>query len=273
MATYAIGDLQGCFAPLEALLASVRFDPARDRAWFVGDLVNRGPESLRCLRFVKSLGEAAVTVLGNHDLHLVCMAEGIQKRRPRDTLEDVLGAPDRDELVGWLRYRPLFHAEGSYAMVHAGLLPAWTVEQAGELAREVEAALRGPDYRAFLERMYGDRPDEWREDLAGVDRLRVIVNAMTRLRVCDAGGRMVMRFKGEPGEANEGWTPWFDVPGRRSADHAIVCGHWSALGLEIRPDLLSLDSGCVWGRALTAVRLEDRRVFQVGCPPVQGRED
>ncbi|HET9653095.1 MAG TPA: symmetrical bis(5'-nucleosyl)-tetraphosphatase [Usitatibacter sp.] len=273
MATYAIGDLQGCFAPLESLLASMAFHPARDRAWFVGDLVNRGPESLRCLRFVKSLGDAAVTVLGNHDLHLVCMAEGIQPRRPRDTLDEVLAAPDRDELVDWLRRRPLFHAEGDHALVHAGLLPEWSVPRALDLAHEVEAALRAPDYRAFLERMYGDEPHRWDDRLEGVERLRVIVNAMTRLRVCDASGAMVLRFKGEPGEANEGWTPWFDVPGRRSGGHTVVCGHWSALGLEIRPDLLSLDSGCVWGRCLTAVRLEDRRVFQADCPPGQGRED
>ena len=272
MATYAIGDLQGCYEPLERVLAEVRFDPARDRAWFVGDLVNRGPDSLRCLRFVKSLGEAAVTVLGNHDLHLVCMAEGIQPRRPRDTLDDVLAAPDREELVRWLRHRPLFHAEGRHALVHAGLLPQWTVARARELAHEVEEALRGPGYRAFLERLYGDRPDAWSDDLEGIDRLRVIVNSMTRLRVCDSRGAMVLRFTGEPGEANEGWTPWFDTPGRRSADHAIVCGHWSALGLEIRPDLLSLDSGCVWGRCLTAVRLEDRRVFQADCPPGQDPE-
>lgn len=272
MATYAIGDLQGCFAPLESLLSDVGFDAARDRAWFVGDLVNRGPDSLRCLRFVKSLGDAAITVLGNHDLHLVCMAEGIQPSRPRDTLDEVLAAPDRDELVAWLRHRPLFHAEGSHALVHAGLLPEWTVGRALELAQEVEAALRAPDYRGFLERMYGDEPHAWDEALQGIERLRVIVNAMTRLRVCDASGAMVLRFKGEPGEANEGWIPWFDVPGRRSAGHTIVCGHWSALGLEIRPGLMSLDSGCVWGRSLTAVRLEDRRVFQVPCPADPGRE-
>ena len=273
MATYAIGDLQGCFGPLERVLGAARFDPARDRAWFVGDLVNRGPESLKCLRFVRSLGDAAVAVLGNHDLHLVCVAEGIQPLRPRDTLEDILDAPDRDELVEWLRHRPLFHAEGGFALVHAGLLPQWSVKRAGELAREVEAALQAPDHRGFLERMYGDKPDNWDEDLRGIDRLRVIVNAMTRMRVCDERGAMALKFKGEPDEAHEGLTPWFDMPGRRSADHVMVCGHWSALGLEIRPDLLSLDSGCVWGRCLTAVRLEDRRVFQADCPRGSGPED
>ena len=273
MATYAIGDLQGCYEPLERVLETARFDPARDRAWFVGDLVNRGPDSLRCLRFVKGLGDAAVTVLGNHDLHLVCVAEGIQERRRRDTMEDVLAAPDRDDLVTWLRTRPLFHVEGHHALVHAGLLPGWTVARARELAGEVESRLRGPDYRSFLASMYGDKPVAWSEDLEGIDRLRVIVNAMTRLRVCDAQGAMVLGFKGEPGELRKGCTPWFDVPGRKSASHALVCGHWSALGLELRPDLLSLDSGCVWGRCLTAVRLEDRRVFQADCPPAQGAED
>lgn len=273
MATYAIGDLQGCFEPLERLLDQVGFDPSSDRAWFVGDLVNRGPDSLRCLRFVKSLGDAAVTVLGNHDLHLVCVAEGVERRRPRDTLEDVLEAPDRDELVQWLRHRPLFHAEGTHALVHAGLLPQWSVPRAAELAAEVEAALRADGYRAFLERMYGDKPDAWDDALEGIERLRVIVNAMTRLRVCDANGAMVLKFKGEPDEASDGWTPWFDVPGRLSADHVMVCGHWSALGLEVRPDLLSLDSGCVWGRCLTAARLEDRRVFQADCPQAPGPGD
>ena len=273
MATYAIGDLQGCYAPLEALLHEISFDAARDRLWFVGDLVNRGPDSLRCLRFVKGLGEAAAVVLGNHDLHLVCVAEGVEKRRKRDTLDEVLAAPDRDELVAWLRHRPLMHAADGFAMVHAGLLPQWTVGEARALAAEVQARLRGPEYRGFLERMYGDQPDRWRDDLRGIDRLRVIVNAMTRLRVCDRDGRMALDFKGEPGDTQGERVPWFDMPGRRSRDHAIVCGHWSALGLALRPDLLSLDSGCVWGRALTAVRLEDRQVFQVACPGPAGPEE
>jgi bis(5'-nucleosyl)-tetraphosphatase (symmetrical) len=273
MATYAIGDLQGCFEPLERLLKSIAFDAARDRLWFVGDLVNRGPDSLACLRFVRGLGDAAVCVLGNHDLHLICVAEGVERTRKRDTLDDVLAAPDRAALLEWLRQRPLMHVEGTHALVHAGLVPEWTVARARELAGEVEARLRAPDYRDFLARMYGDEPDRWDDGLAGVERLRVIVNAMTRLRVCDASGAMVMGFKGEPGEASDAWTPWFDMPGRRSRDHALVCGHWSALGLCLRPDLLSLDSGCVWGRGLTAVRLEDRALFQVHCPPNPGQED
>ena len=246
MATYAVGDLQGCFEPLERLLASIAFDRSRDRLWFVGDLVNRGPDSLACLRFVRSLGDAAVSVIGNHDFHLLCVAEGVEPRKKRDTLDEVLAAPDRAELLAWLRTRPLMHVEGDFALVHAGLLPQWTVPQARALASEVESELRGSRYREFLARLYGDEPDRWSEELAGMDRLRVIVNAMTRLRVCDASGAMRLEFKGEPGEATEdGWTPWFDMPARRSIDHAIVCGHWSALGVCTRPDLLSLDSGDV----------------------------
>ena len=239
----------------------------------MGDLVNRGPDSLACLRYVKSLGEAAVTVFGNHDFHLLCVAEGIEKRRKRDTLDDILAAPDRDELLAWLRHRPLMHAEAGFVLVHAGLLPQWTVERARGLAGEVEARLRGPDYRGFLERMYGDRPDRWSDDLEGIERLRVIVNAMTRLRVCSADGAMVLDFKGEPGDAREGWIPWFDMPGRKSRDHTVVFGHWSALGLELRADILGLDSGCVWGRSLSAIRLSDRRLFQQACADSGGRED
>ena len=272
MADYAIGDLQGCFAPLEELLDAIAFDRAHDRAWFVGDLVNRGPDSLACLRFVKGLGEAATTVLGNHDLHLLCVAHGVERKRARDTLDAVLAAPDRDELLAWLRTRPLFHVEGPYAMVHAGLLPEWSVARAAALAREVEAVLSGPGYLDFLSRLYGDKPRRWDEGLEGMDRLRVIVNAMTRLRVCDASGAMALDFKGEPGESHQGWMPWFDVPRRASATHAIVCGHWSALGLRVDANLLSLDSGCVWGRALSAVRLSDRRVYQVRCPPPDSPE-
>jgi len=244
----------------------VRFDPGRDTLWFVGDLVNRGPESLECLRFVRSLGERAIAVLGNHDLHLVCVAEGAEKSRKRDTLEAVLRAPDLDELLAWIRHRPLMHAQDGFALVHAGLLPEWSVPKALALAGEVEAALQGKGYRRLLERMYGDEPDRWDEGLEGHDRLRAIINAMTRLRMLRPDGAMALKFKGEPGEAAAGLTPWFDAPRRASRDHAIVCGHWSALGLQVRPDLLSIDSGCVWGRSLTAVRLEDRAVTSVPCP-------
>lgn len=232
--------------------------------------MNRGPESAKCLRFVRSLGDAAISVFGNHDFHLLCVAEGVEKRRKRDTLEDVLEAPDREELLEWLRHRPLMHVEGRFVLVHAGLLPEWTVSRARELASEVEARLARSDYRKFLAKMYGDEPDRWDDGLRGPDRLRVIVNAMTRLRVCRPDGRMALEFKAEPGEAHEGLTPWFDMPRRASCDHTVVAGHWSALGVVTRDDLYSLDSGCVWGRALTAVRLEDRRLFQVSCPAPGG---
>jgi bis(5'-nucleosyl)-tetraphosphatase (symmetrical) len=238
----------------------------------VGDLVNRGPQSLECLRFVKSLGERAVTVLGNHDLHLLCVAEGAEAPRKRDTLEAVLEAPDREELFAWLRTRPLMHAEGEFAMVHAALLPEWSVAKARSLGAEVEAALRGPGRTDFLRQMYGDQPARWNEQLRGVERLRVIVNAMTRLRVLDEAGAMVLSFKGEPGEARDRWIPWFDAPGRASRDHTLVFGHWSALGRTVRGDILALDSGCVWGRSLTAVRLEDRAIYAVDCPKAPGRE-
>lgn len=265
MAVYAIGDVQGCFPALERLLDEIRFDAARDRLWFVGDLVNRGPQSAAVLRFVKSLGDGAVTVLGNHDIHLFAYVAGYGKKRSDDSFGDVLAAPDRDALLEWLRVRPMMHVEGGYAMVHAGLLPGWSVERARELAAEVEAAFRAPDYRTFLAGLYGSQPDRWDDGLRGVDRLRVVVNAMTRMRFVNAQGVMDFRVKGEVEKAPQGYVPWFDAPGRASVDMPVVCGHWSALGLLIRPDLLALDSGCVWGGRLTAVRLEDRSVFQVTC--------
>jgi bis(5'-nucleosyl)-tetraphosphatase (symmetrical) len=273
MAIYAIGDLQGCLEPLERLVDSIAFDPARDRLWFVGDLVNRGPDSLGCLRFVKSLGSSAVAVMGNHDFHLLCVAEGIQKSRRRDTLEGVLAAPDRDELLDWLRYRPLMHVEGAFAIVHAGLVPEWSIARARELAGEVETVLRGPRWRQFLTHLYGNEPSRWDDSLAGQDRLRAIVNAMTRLRVCRRDGEMDLSFGGEPGEKHANRMPWFDMPGRASATHTIVCGHWSVLGLRMGETVLNLDSGCIWGRVLTAVRLGDRRLFQVPCPVTEGPED
>ncbi len=235
--------------------------------------MNRGPQSLQCLRYVKSLGAAAVTVFGNHDFHLLCIAEGIEPKKKRDTLDDVLDAPDREELLEWLRHRPLMHVQDRFALVHAGLLPEWSVAQARALAGEVEAMLRGEGYRGFLARMYGDEPRRWSDELRGIERLRVVVNAMTRMRVLDPGATMVLSFKGEPGDAREDWIPWFDFPSRASRDHTVIFGHWSALGLLMRPDAVGLDSGCVWGRSLSAVRLGDRRLFSVECPPAAGLED
>ncbi len=269
MATYAIGDVQGCAGTLRELLAAFGFERERDRLWFVGDLVNRGPDSLDTLRLVKDLGDAAVTVLGNHDFHLLAVAAGKAKQHRSDTLAAVLAAPDREELLGWLRRRPMLHVRGRWAMVHAGLLPQWNIAQAQRLASEVEAALRGEGWRDFLGQLYGDKPDSWNESLRGIDRLRVIVNAMARMRFCKADGTIEFKTKGETDKAPPGFFPWFDAPGRESRDHTIICGHWSALGLKLRPDLLALDSGCVWGGRLSAVRLEDRRLFQVCCEQCQ----
>lgn len=265
MATYAIGDIQGCFAEFQELLALCGFRRQEDRLWLVGDLVNRGPQSLETLRYVKALGSSAVTVLGNHDLHLLAVSEGLEKSSEDDTLSAVLAAPDRDELVAWLRSRPLLHHEGGYVLVHAGLLPQWDIAAASGLAAEVEAKLRSLNYRKFLSRLYGSKPDHWSEDLQGMDRLRVIVNAMTRLRFCSADGVMEFKSKGEVKDNPPGFMPWFDVRGRRSADATIVCGHWSALGLKLADGLMALDSGCVWGGKLSAVRLDDRQLFQVPC--------
>ncbi|MBP9219530.1 MAG: symmetrical bis(5'-nucleosyl)-tetraphosphatase [Sterolibacterium sp.] len=265
MATYAIGDIQGCYTEFRQLLDRIAFDPAIDRLWLVGDLVNRGPHSLEVLRFVRSLGTAALTVLGNHDLHLLMLAAGCSKARADDTLENILNAPDRAELLDWLRHQRLLHVDGSFVLVHAGLLPQWTVPQAATLAAEVEAALRAgeEEYHAFLAHLWGSEPAAWHEDLQGWPRLRVIVNAMTRLRFCTPQGVMEFRSKGESAEAPPGHLPWFDAPGRKSADHTLVTGHWSALGLRMTSNLLALDTGCLWGRQLSAVRLEDRSLFQV----------
>lgn len=265
MATYAIGDVQGCFDELLALLEAIEFDRAKDRLWFVGDLVNRGPASLATVRFVRDLGERAVVVLGNHDLHLLALAEGHAESRKDDTLEEVLAAPDRGELLDWLRRRPMVQVAGNTILVHAGLLPQWDIAAAQSLALEVEAELRGPRHSEFLETLYGSRPDRWTDDLSGADRLRVIVNAMTRLRFCTPEGVMEFETKGETARAPEGFLPWFDVPNRKSAGSTIICGHWSALGLRLAPNLLALDSGCVWGGRLSAIRLEDRRLYQVSC--------
>ena len=265
MATYAIGDIQGCFRELQRLLEKIAFAPQRDRLWLVGDLVNRGPQSLEVLRYVKSLGAAAITVLGNHDLHLIMLAAGCSRRRDDDTLDAVLAAPDRDELLAWLRQQPLLHVESGFVMVHAGLLPQWSVQKARKLAREVEQALTAADFETMLAHLWGSEPAAWSDDLTGWARLRVIVNAMTRMRFCTAQGTMEFKTKGEVTQPPPGFLPWFGVAGRRSADHVLVTGHWSALGLRLEPNLLALDTGCYLGRQLTALRIEDRAVFQVDC--------
>ena len=265
MATYAVGDIQGCCTEFRQLLELMRFDPTADKLWLVGDLVNRGPDSLGVLRLVKSLGDAAITVLGNHDLHLLAVAEGVAELHHNDTLNDILAAPDRDDLLLWLRGQRLMHVEGEYVLVHAGLLPQWSVAQAQQLAHEVEKALRGKQHHDFFAHMYGNTPNHWRDDLTGHKRLRVITNAFTRMRTCTAQGEMEFKFKGEKKDIPQGYHAWFDTPGRASADTTIICGHWSALGLKITPKLIALDSGCLWGGPLSAICLEDRKLFQVPC--------
>ncbi|MBI5548178.1 MAG: symmetrical bis(5'-nucleosyl)-tetraphosphatase [Deltaproteobacteria bacterium] len=266
MATYAVGDIQGCMKAVERLLKKVCFDPRRDRIWLAGDLVNRGPDSLGVLRWARSLGDRAVVVLGNHDLHLLAVAHAGAPAKRRDTLAPILEAPDRDELLGWLRRQKLLHREDRYAMVHAGLLPGWSVAQALELARELEDALAGPHAGGVFERMYGDEPRSWRDGLRGPDRRRVVINALTRMRMLTRRGEMDLGYSGSLADAPPGLIPWFDFPGRKSRRTTLICGHWAALGLVMRQDLLALDSGCAWGRQLTAVRLEDHAVFQVRCP-------
>jgi bis(5'-nucleosyl)-tetraphosphatase (symmetrical) len=262
MATWAIGDVQGCHDELRALVERIAPGPA-DQLWFVGDLVNRGPKSLEVLRYVRDLGERATVVLGNHDLHLLCLAEGLTRPRADDTLEAVLSAPDRDELLTWLRSRRLVETDGHHVMVHAGLLPQWSVAQACELAGEVWSALNSPGYRTFLRNMYGNTPDRWSDALSGPDRARVIVNAMTRMRFCRPDGSLDLGPKGTPADAPAGYRPWFAMPSRAHATHTVVFGHWSALGLHVSEDVIALDTGCVWGGRLTAMRLEDRTVCDV----------
>ena len=262
MATYAIGDVQGCHDALKRLVQQIRFDPTTDRLWFVGDLVNRGPDSLAVLRFIQHLGSSAQVVLGNHDLFLLAVAEEVVDLRAKDTIRDVLDAEDRHELLQWLRYQPLHLYEPPFFMVHAGLLPQWTVAEAASFAREVEISLSGPDYRAVLQAIFHTQAPTWHPTLQGSVRLAAITRIFTKLRACTPSGE-TSSFSGSPGETPAGYQPWFQIPGRRSADTTLITGHWAALGLHMEPNLLAIDSGCVWGRQLTAVRLEDRRVFQV----------
>lgn len=270
MATYAIGDLQGCIEPLERLLRQVDFRPGPDRLWFVGDLVNRGPDSLRCLRFVRDLGAAATTVLGNHDLHLLAVALAGRAVKRGDTLDDILSTPDRDVLMAWLRRQPLLLREGGFNLVHAGILPEWTGQQAEALAAEVAAELRGPHAVSFLNAMYGNDPCRWSPELSGMARLRFVTNALTRLRFVTADGALDMAESSPPGTQAAGLTPWYAVPGRASAGEAVVFGHWATLqtleALDPAHGVHHLDSGCVWGRELSALRLEDGSLFSVPCP-------
>jgi len=273
MAIYAVGDIQGCYHELEQMLELIRFDNKKDQLWLVGDLVNRGAGSLSVLRLIKSMGDAAITVLGNHDLHLLAVAAGVAELHHSDTLDEILDAPDRDELLNWLRQQRMLHVQDNYVLLHAGLLPGWDVQQAQQLAHEVERALRGADYVTFLEKMYGNTPHQWDDALTGYARLRVITNALTRMRICTSQGEMQFSFKGEVGDVPEGYLPWFEVPQRGSAEATVVFGHWSALGLIAEPNVIALDTGCLWGGALTAIRLEDRKIFQVKCTRQKTKKD
>jgi bis(5'-nucleosyl)-tetraphosphatase (symmetrical) len=269
MALYAIGDVQGCNDELGALLKALQFSVDRDRLWFVGDLVNRGPDSLGVLRRIRSLGDAATVTLGNHDLHLLAVAFGSARIRSDDTLEQTLAATDRDALLGWLMERPLFHEDQAQnlCMLHAGLAPQWNVALARRCAREFENALRH-DPRALLDRLYGDQPDRWEDALEGAERLRFIVNCFTRLRYIDAHGRLALRVKGSPKKAqSRSLIPWFEVPEARWRGPRIVFGHWSTLGYFNNTDVIGLDTGCVWGGSLTALRLDvpDAKPVQIPC--------
>jgi bis(5'-nucleosyl)-tetraphosphatase (symmetrical) len=275
---YAIGDVQGCNDELQALIARLNFSADRDQIYFVGDLVNRGPASLQVLRFVRSLGDNAVVVLGNHDLHLLAVVHGVRRNRKSDTLDDVLTAPDRDALLEWLITRPMAHIhthrDGRVDLiVHAGLIPQWTVDMTLSLAREVESALRNDPSRVF-DHMYGDEPDRWSDDLSEKDRLRFTINVLTRLRVCMADGRIDLKWKGKPPPSNSPHQPWFDIERRQSRDARVIFGHWSALGFVQRNGVVGLDSGCVWGGSLTAFDLDtDRPPITVACSGYQLPDD
>ena len=268
MATYAIGDIQGCYYAFTTLLARLNFNPQHDRLWLVGDLINRGNGSLEVLRWCYANQHAVVAVLGNHDLHALVIAEGFVQAHRGDTLEPLLNAPDCAELLNWLRQQHMIYAEHGYVMVHAGLLPQWSVDQALALGAEVEIALRDTHYRDFLGSMYGNLPNQWHDDLTGLDRLRIITNAMTRLRVCNENGVMEFAFKGELADVPHGLMPWFEVPNRQNKGTTIIFGHWSALATQASPvmekvNVLALDTGCLWGGLLTAFCLETKLITQV----------
>jgi len=268
VAIYAIGDIQGCYDPFRRLLDATRFNPDKDTLWLTGDLVNRGPKSLKTLRFVKSLGDSAITVLGNHDLHLLALAAGKVRYRNRfETLRKIFKASDCDELINWLRHRPLAHYDESLdtLLVHAGTHPKWSAEKTIALAAEVEAALQSDKYKSVLGKMYGNTPAEWSGDLSGPKRLRFIINCLTRMRMLSKKMRLNLSHSGSPFRSRENLKPWYDFDEPAWSGTRVVFGHWSALGLIVLPDLVSLDTGCVWGRQLTAVRLDKRvpRIYQV----------
>ena len=260
---WVVGDVQGCLASLRSLLERL---PTSARLLFVGDLINRGPQSLASLRFVKALGSRAEALLGNHDLHLLAVAAGIRGQHDDDTLAEILAAPDRDELLDWLRARPLALHESGALFVHAGVLPQWSVDKTLLLAGEIEARLRAPDYRAFLATMYGNQPALWDDRLEGADRARCVINALTRLRFIAADGAMDFTVKEGTTAAPPGLLPWFDHPARATRGTPVVFGHWSTLGFLMRDDAVCVDTGCLWGGSLTALAWPSRRLVGVPCP-------
>ena len=269
MSVYAIGDVQGCYDSLMVLLDRINFNEQNDQLWFTGDLVNRGPKNLETVRFIKELGCSAITVLGNHDLHLLAKAAHCVSPKPTDTFQDILQAEDSEELLEWLRHRPVLHHDlvTGYTLIHAGLAPQWDLEMARACARELESILQGPDYKEFFANMYGDEPAIWSVSLTGYDRLRFIVNCLTRLRFCDELGRMDMRETGPPGTQPPSYLPWFKIPDRASQGMKIICGHWSTLSYYDADGIYALDTGCVWGRGLTALRLDNTpKRITVPCP-------
>lgn len=268
---HLVGDLQGCCGAFERLLDVIGFSPSRDRLVVLGDLVNRGPASLATLRRLRELEGSATCLLGNHDLHLLAVAHGVRRTHPSDTLDDILQAPDREAWIDWLRARPLAALESGWLCVHAGVVPQWSVQDTLRLAAEVQAMLRGPDLPGFLRVMYGNDPARWDERLEGADRWRFVINTLTRIRFCTADGTLEFGTKDGADAAPPGHHPWYEAPGRRTAGHPVAFGHWSTLGLVDRPDLLAIDTGCVWGGALTAVRVDGgrREIVQVPCAQAQ----
>lgn len=267
MSVYAIGDVQGCYDPLMALLDKLKFDPNQDQLWFTGDIVNRGPDSLKTIRFIKNLPHC-VCVLGNHDLHLLALAYGDAEAHKKDTLQAILEAPDRDELLTWLRHRPLLHHDPvlNFTMVHAGVPPQWNLTQAKIHAREVEFTLQGTNYQSYFCHMYGNKPKLWNDTLSGYDRLRYITNAFTRMRYCNQEGKLKLKYKGTPGTQPKGLIPWYLHPNRLTFGNRIVCGHWATLSVMSAYNVYALDSGCIWGGALTALKLgEDPQHFETSC--------
>jgi bis(5'-nucleosyl)-tetraphosphatase (symmetrical) len=262
MATFAIGDIHGCFDTLQALLRRLRFDPRSDRLWLVGDLVNRGPKSLAVLRWAADLGDRATVVLGNHDLHLLGRALGIAAAKRRDTLADLLDAPDCDDLLRWLRTRPLLHRQDDVVMIHAGLFPSWTVDKAERMARLAEAQLQGTEGLKLLQSVEQKNAERWKSGMPDGERARITLAGLARMRTLQEDGRMCPEFSGPPKDAPKGCVPWFAVPGRKSAGSLVIFGHWAALGLWVGEGVIGLDSGCAWGQALTALRLEDLKLFQ-----------